>query len=554
MYNILTEPLIRFDRSDGKRTEASLPEIYAALLADTVIAFPALRPHQRHAWHAFLVQLGAMAMHRAGVDTPPESAEEWAKLIRGLTPDHPDDEPWQLVVDGITKPAFMQPPASSKDREKDYKATVDTPDELDMLVTSKNHDLKSAVAVQADVDDWIFALVALQTMEGYGGAKNYGISRMPSGYGNRSAFSLTPSERVGIHVRRDLIALLEHRQAILNEYPVYSTTDSAICLVWTQPWDGKKAEALLPSVLGPFYVEICRRIRLHRKHDGLYAVRSTSDGRRIIDMKGLTGDPWAPVSNATNPKGTPPAFLGPRKFGYERVVAGLTSPDWKQPALLKVAQYDKVYSGDMQLVARGMVRGEGGTDGYYERVIPLRLKTIQGFVRANGLKVLGDLARERIEEVRKVQRILSHAIQVFVARGDSDKITSDQRNIAQTWLNRLDEMVDARFFEDLQKEFEVDGSDERTLVRNGWLRNGKDGIVDHANRMLVDAENTLPCPSIQRYKAKVQADSVFWSRLHGSNGLPFLFQRVNEEDVEWQNNNQASPVENPTEAQMHLFE
>ena len=66
MYNILTEPLIRMVKSNGSHDEASLPEVYAALMADKVEAFPALRPHQRHAWHAFLVQLGAMAMHRAG--------------------------------------------------------------------------------------------------------------------------------------------------------------------------------------------------------------------------------------------------------------------------------------------------------------------------------------------------------------------------------------------------------------------------------------------------------------------------------------------------------
>ena len=194
MHNILTDPLIRFDHSGGSRQKASLPEVYAALMADQVDAFPALRPHQRHAWHAFLVQLGAMAMHRAGATEPRADADEWMRIIRALTQDDfPGDEPWQLVVDDITKPAFMQPPARSKERAKDYKSAVATPDELDMLVTSKNHDLKSAVAVQAGVDDWIFALITLQTMEGFGGAGNYGISRMNGGLGNRPAFSLAPS-------------------------------------------------------------------------------------------------------------------------------------------------------------------------------------------------------------------------------------------------------------------------------------------------------------------------------------------------------------------------
>ena len=70
MYNILTDPLIRFDLSDRSRVIASLPEVYAALMAAEVDAFPGLRPHQRHAWHAFLVQLGTMAMHRSGRRRP----------------------------------------------------------------------------------------------------------------------------------------------------------------------------------------------------------------------------------------------------------------------------------------------------------------------------------------------------------------------------------------------------------------------------------------------------------------------------------------------------
>ena len=88
-----------------------------------------------------------------------------------------------------------------------------------MLVTSKNHDLKSSVAAQAAVDDWIFALITLQTMEGFGGAGNYGISRMNSGFGNRPAFSLAPvGGRLSAHVRRDIIALLEFRPQLLDQH------------------------------------------------------------------------------------------------------------------------------------------------------------------------------------------------------------------------------------------------------------------------------------------------------------------------------------------------
>lgn len=73
MLNLLTEPLFRLTTTDGTR-KGTLPDVYAALMADEVEAFPALRPHQRHAWHAFLVQLGAMALHRADISEPPGDA------------------------------------------------------------------------------------------------------------------------------------------------------------------------------------------------------------------------------------------------------------------------------------------------------------------------------------------------------------------------------------------------------------------------------------------------------------------------------------------------
>ena len=204
MFNLLSEPLIRVDAGSAYPEIASLTHVYSALMRDDVESFPALRPHQRHSWHAFLVQLGAMAIHRAGLVEPPEDSANWLRLIRGLTPDWPADEPWRLVGDDITVPAFMQPPASSADNISDYKNMLETPDELDMLVTSKNHDVKSSVAESGTANDWIFALVSLQTSEGFSGAGNYGISRMNGGLGCRPAISITPSTRPGAHLRRDI--------------------------------------------------------------------------------------------------------------------------------------------------------------------------------------------------------------------------------------------------------------------------------------------------------------------------------------------------------------
>ena len=519
MLNILTDPLIRIDAA-GRTDRASLPETYAALIDDKVDTFPALRPHQRHAWHAFLVQLGAMAMHRSGLAELSGDAAEWLRIIRALTPDNPDDEPWQLVVGDITKPAFMQPSASSTEREKDYKSTVTTPDELDMLVTSKNHDLKTAVAAQAAPDEWLFALVTLQTMEGFSGAGNYGISRMNGGLGSRAAFTLTPSERLGPHIRRDITALLEYRSTLMDEYQM---SDRGASLLWTLSWDGTSTEALLLNRLDPFYIEVCRRIRLCSDAGGrLHAIRTSSKAARIAgkDLKGRTGDPWIPIN--TKRDGLPLTLAG-GGFTYKRVTDYLTSEDWQWPYLLRPLPEERHSAKPMYLVARGMVRGQGKTEGYHERIIRLRPKTVgSAMIRQTAVDELGTIARERIEQVGTVQRILSHAIQVFAARGDGDKVSPEHRTLARPWLNKLDDLVDVNFFDDLQTEFEADDA-ERQTVRNTWLMNGTDGVIDHARRTLHAAENSLPCPAIHRYRARVNAEGLFEGRLRGNNGLPFLF-------------------------------
>ena len=512
LHNLLKEPLIRLITSGGTRS-ASLPEVYAALMADEVEAFPALRPHQRHACHAFLVQLGAMAMHRAGQADPPEDAAAWAELIRGLTPEFPDDEPWRLVVDDITKPAFMQPPASSPDRLADFKNVVATPDELDMLVTSKNHDLKTSVGSAGCADDWIFAVVDLQTMEGFGGAGNYGISRMNGGLGSRPAFSLAPMGGPGAHVRRDMLALLAN-------YPTSSGTKD---LLWLLPWDGTGPERLLPSDLAPLYIEVCRRVRLRADGDGqLYAIRTSSKAARIEgkDAKGRMGDPWTPHNPSRDGL---PLTLAAGGFDYRRVSDYLRN--WDHPMLLLATQAERQDPQTMQLVARGMARGQGKTEGYYERIIPLRPKTVQIFGRASDTQALGDMARERVDDVGKVKSILRHAITTYAAHGESNDTSPEQRARANPWSDKLDQIIDAGFFEALQEEFVEDDDNERETKRKRWLMNGNDGVVDHARAILHDATDSLPCPAIHRRKARVRAEEVFWGRLRGTNGLPALFDR-----------------------------
>ena len=137
---------------------------------------------------------------------------------------------------------------------------------------------------------------------------------------------------------------------------------------------------------------------------------------------------------------------------------------------------------------------------------------------------LGRIANQRIKDVGRVQRILSHAIQSFLARGDADNATPEHRNMTRAWLDRLDEIVDARFFDDLQEELEAEES-ERQGIHDHWLLDDKEGtgVINHARAILEDATDSLPCPAIHRYKARTNAEGLFEGRIRSGNGLPDLF-------------------------------
>ena len=527
MYNLLTEPLIRYDCADGSRVPASLPEVFTALMADTVEAFPALRPHQRHAWHAFLVQLGAMAMHRAGLEVPPQSVDEWARIIRGLTPEWPDDEPWHLVVEDIIKPAFMQAPSSSKERIADYKRKSLTPDQLDPLDMANNHDLKRFVVPAAEKDSWIFALITEQTTDAHM-ANNPAISRI-SGKGSRLAFSLAPSPvRVGTHVRRDIIGLLSQWESIAEGYP---TNINGHQLLWTLAWDG--LERMTLAELHPLYIEICRRRRLHAHPDGsLYARRARGTSTRIVGastadgkaaLKGRTGDPWIPVNIQREKALTLSSGIG---YTYRCIVdclnlAGRNAGNWALPLLCKTTESERDGHQPMTLVCRGTAPGKNQrkTGGYYERVIPLRSKTAQVFGRRDDTVELGKIAEERIQDIARVEDILHLAIATFAADGDSNK--KRHRNgkpspssVAQYWVNALDEIIDIHFFEELQDEFDKDSRDERDVVRNQW----REVLVrSKAYRVLFWAQQSLPCKDY--YRAAATAQNIFRGRVYTQWGI-----------------------------------
>ncbi len=65
-HSLLAQPLLTVRAGAGERLRTTLPDLLAHLGRGEELEPLALRPHQHHAWHAFLVQLGALVLHRTG--------------------------------------------------------------------------------------------------------------------------------------------------------------------------------------------------------------------------------------------------------------------------------------------------------------------------------------------------------------------------------------------------------------------------------------------------------------------------------------------------------
>lgn len=508
MHNLLIDPLIRVRAAGTGVTRVSLPELYAEMVQDRVTAFPALRPHQRHAWHAFLCQLGVITLHRAGLAEIPESADQWRSLLRETTSEFADDQPWHLTVDDPGLPAFMQCPAPTG--LDDYRGAKATPDDLDILLTAKNHELKQATAERADPEDWIYALIDLQTMGGYLGAGNYQIARMNGGYSSRPCLGLAPAEGgPGAHLCCDIRSMLSGRDALLARYPDYFRKDSGVAFVWLEPWNGTGSLDL--GDLDPYFIEICRRVRLTQSGGRIAARTAASRAARVYAKMagGDAGDFWTPVRT----KDGKALSLSSAGFRYDRLAElVLDRKAYRRPPAMQVSAEK---GARWRLVARGVAAGQGKTEGYHERTdIAFSTATARALSRQAGLDALAQISSAQIEEVQEVIGALRFGIAVAAGGRDASELSKSHRSHAGPYARRLDAEADAHFFPALEERYAASagaGADALAACRAAFART----LIRVAERLLDEAVESVPCPAIRRPRGRARAASAFWGRLRG---------------------------------------
>ena len=506
--NLLSDPV--FALPDGGK--ASLAAVFAAMGAGRLSAFASLRPHQRPAWHMFLVQLGALALWHANRADLPTDESAWRDALRALTADYPGDEPWRLVVGQRNSPGFMQPPDPGGLKWTD----TPTPDALDMLITARNHDLKQSVARNASAEDWVFALVSLQTCEGYGGRYNQGIARMNGGSSSRPMLGLVPaadtdcSVHAGAHWQRDVRRLLARRATGEDAGP---GKPGGASLLWLPSWP--EGERLAASALDPWFIEVCRRVRLSVRNESVLAQCANSKDPRIDAKayKGHVGDPWAPIHTTEGKSLT----ITSRGFDYRRLCDLLYSGDWEVPFLALPAADE---SHDMLLLAEAISRGNSKTDGFKSRVVPVPKRAL----RMLSTQTLGSLAKAQMHEIAGFDKALRNGLALMAAGGDRQALDKKHYGHTNPPRARFDRMADRLFFPSLWSRWAAThDADAAATAKVAFLRQLKAA----ADEVLKSSLPAMPCSAIFRDRAQARARRTYGGTLRSDEACRDLFAEEN---------------------------
>lgn len=520
MHDLLSDPLIGI-RTVAGDSRVSLPELLARLSGGEPLDYTGLRSHQADPWHVFLVQIAASVMARDSAHTTlPADVAFWrAGLIElggGL------ESAWQLVVEDVTKPAFMQHPLESNDALGAFKLKALTPDELDVLVTAKDHDVKLARMDESDPEAWLFALLTCQTVSGYLGKGNFGSVRMNGGFGSRAIVSLVSDTMPGPRFVEEVGVLRALRDtAALRSL---GFVDRGGVLTWIQRWS-RQAEQWLFQQLEPWFVEAVRPLRLLALHGAIRAVAAASEARQIgaktLD-NGDIGDPWLPIN------------VNDRKKG--RSALTVSGSAWSPDLLCRLLFQDgieltplqrprKGMSGTSWLVGSVLVRGQGTTEGFHRFALPVPARVRTWLAQKDERDRLGRFAKELIGDAKEVERTLSGAL-MLLADGGPESIDFQDETL-KAWSRGALEGHNLgwteRFFPTLWRIAEQAAE----TVREEW----RGELTTRARESLDDAHRRLPLPSSRRYRAQVHARGYLEGSLRKKGLIPERAEHAAEENT-----------------------
>ena len=498
--NLLTDSVFTVSLG-SEETRCALPRLYHLLSQDKVSSFTHLPSHQKHGWHAFLAQLGAIALEdwSASPAQVPQSPPEWREaLTEGKWTKEVPPTAWRLYSPDLQSPAFMQPPVPKGSLEGFKPIEVH---DQDVPILTKMIGQKRWRASRPE--HWIYTLVNLQTQSFFYGKGHYPTSRMNGGAAARPFFSLTPSLRLGPWIMSDIEVLRRHRSEIESRHGYRSAVTP---LIWTLPWDGETSIDL--AELHPLYVDCARRIR---QGESSWVKKGTSTPRVTGAENGQTGDPWAPIDTVEGKVLNPT----PRTLEYRQLAEILFSDRYRLPITFRPELEGHV-------VCRAIAGGQGKRGRQMQRVVPFSTTARKSEVTRE--------ARSRVEQAEEGATILSHALLEMLSPSPgqsngspealprrSDLPKRHQRGLSEH-LQKFHGAIDQRFFDRLYETGEFSGEERPEF----W----ESILVDAARTHF--RNGTRLCPSTGRWKRLASAEETLERRLRSS--FPHAKQFQGDED------------------------
>jgi CRISPR system Cascade subunit CasA len=179
------------------------------------------------------------------------------------------------------------------------------------------------------------------------------------------------------------------------------------------------------------------------------------------------------------------------------------------PAPLQYWRQDDGMKG-LKLVMTGLARGQGGTDGFHERRVPIPSSAISFFGKDDD--PMATLARTRVADAGTTRRaVLRTALFVLFqnAPDDLNLRHTPSEGKAEPFLAAFDRRVDRVFFEMLPDELDA-APDDKDAARHRWL----DALRQFARDTLTDAEAAVPLSGLRRYSTISAARAALESTFH----------------------------------------
>jgi CRISPR system Cascade subunit CasA len=211
-------------------------------------------------------------------------------------------------------------------------------------------------------------------------------------------------------------------------------------------------------------------------------------------LKGNVGDPWIPLTSEGEA-----ANVSATGWNYDRLRQILLEDGYTWAPCQHHRDDDPK---ELWFYAVGLARGQGKTDGFHERWIPIPPSVSGRLFAPESRRELGEVAQERVKRAGEARKVLHRALVILLASAPENPDFRDYSD--RRWLDRFETHVDTVFFDALWD----DADKTKDQQKASWDRTLRRIIED---RIWPEAEAEAPVADARRERAQARA----WMVLRG---------------------------------------